>query len=176
MRRRRSSGSGCTKTSFVRGFAPTAWGLPPSFVETCFFRPESKKTWRHRLRRFYAATVSRRSLLFSSGALPLRPGAYPRALSKLVFSTGVEKTWRHRLRRLYAANVSRRSLLFSSGALPLRPSAYPELCRNSNFRPESKIRGGIGYADCMPPPFLGARSYSGRRPLPPTGGAHGSKS
>src|SRR6186997_342506 len=61
------------------GFAPTALkGLPPWLCRGSISPEEPAKSWRHQLRRFYAATAPRRQFRRCAtatriGALPLRP-------------------------------------------------------------------------------------------------------
>ena len=77
----RNFGHSATDASLCRGFAPTAFGLPPGVVVARFHR-EPLKTWRDRLRRLYPATATRCPIM--SGASPLRPLAYPRPLAAFV--------------------------------------------------------------------------------------------
>jgi len=72
------------------------------------------------------------------------------------------KSWRNRLRRLYSATATRRPVC--SGAAPLRTAAYPRALSWLDFAGCRRNRGGIGCADCIPPPPLGARFAQGLRP------------
>ena len=104
---------------FVSGLRPTALRAYP-WLCRCSVSRRASKPWRHRLRRLYAASATRRQ--FVSGLRPTALRAYP-WLCRCSVSRRASKPWRHRLRRLYAASATRRQFHGSTYTCSRSPKA-----------------------------------------------------